>query len=365
MSESSALVDLSVLIPNYNYAQYIGETITSVLAQGSNSIEILVCDNASTDHSVSVVERLGDARVKMSINPCNVGFAANLERVASFATGRRMLLLSSDDRMAPGALAAFTTLAREIGPASDRAVWGSEVTIIDGSGNRTGEAKPDPKLWRDAKAEPSLTQALGHPVRSMPAATLLRRSLELLRSPLPFATTCYPRALHDLVGGYSGGRMINPDKWFLWKLLSVAETAYSIDAPLFDYRVHGAGQASLEQRSGALKHLTDQYVATFNLPESVIAAAKIDRDTLARAFIEQDIALRGLVSIAEGRRVAARRTVQFGLAAYPEVARRNPKVWALRALVRLGPIGTSLARALRRQMEKRWQESQSRSAREP
>jgi len=363
MLNTHQTVELSVLIPNYNYARYIGETIRSVLAQGVSEIEVVVCDNASTDDSVEVVRSLcDDARVRLSINSCNVGFAANLERVASLAKGQRMLLLSSDDRMADGALAAFRSLERALGESADRAIWGTQVSLIDADGVRTGDAKPDPKLWRDARAEPALTETVGYPVRSMPATQLLRRSLELLRSPLPFATTCYPRTLHDLVGGYSGGRLMNPDKWFLWKLLSVAEMTYVIDAPLFDYRVHGGGQAVLEQRSGALKHLTDQYVATFNLPDSVITAANLERRTLAEAFIEQDIALRGLVSVAEGKRATARRTIQFGLAAYPDIARRNPKVWALRALVSLGPLGTSLARSLRDRLEKKWQGDESRSA---
>jgi len=200
---------------------------------------------------------------------------------------------------------------------------------------------------------------VGRPVRSIPAGTLLRRSLELLRSPLPFATTCYPRSLHDAVGGYAGGRLVNPDKWFLWKLLAVAETVYVIDHPMFEYRVHAGGQGPQEQRSGALKHLTDQYVATFNLPDSVLARAGLDREALARAFVEQDIALRGLVSLAEGKRTMARRAVRFGLATYPALARRNPRVWLLRALLVLGPTGTRIAQLARERVEIRWKARQA------
>jgi hypothetical protein len=198
-------------------------------------------------------------------------------------------------------------------------------------------------------------------VRALPAKELLRRSLELLRSPLPFATTCYPRALHDAVGGYSGGRLMNPDKWFLWKLLAQAETAYAIDHELFDYRVHAAGQLAQEQRSGALKHLTDQYTATFNLPDEVLEAAGLTRDDLARTFVEQDIALRGLVALAEGKRMTARRAIHFARAAYPDLVRGNAKVWILRALLGLGPVGTTVARLVRSRAEKRWKQQQSRA----
>jgi len=111
-------VALSVMIPNFNYGRYIGETIESVLAQDlgrdlgrdRSHFEIVVCDNASTDDSVRVVRGYGDPRIRLAVNPCNVGFSSNLERVAAMARGRRMLLLSSDDKMTPGALAAFHRL---------------------------------------------------------------------------------------------------------------------------------------------------------------------------------------------------------------------------------------------------------------
>jgi len=351
---------LSVLIPNYNYARYIGQTIQSVLDQATDDVEIVIADNASTDESVAVIRSFADPRIRLHVNPCNLGFSANLERVAGLATGRRMLLLSSDDRMTPGALDAYARLERALGDRAESAVWGSAITVIDSHGQPTRHAPPDPKLWRDAVLDAELTAAVGLPVRTMAADKMLRRSLELLRMPLGFATTCYPKGLHDAVGGYSGGRLYNPDKWFLWKLMSVAETIHVIDAPLFEYRVHGAAQAAQQQASGALKHLTDEYIATFTLPEETLTRARLDRAAIAKAFIEHDIALRGLVALAEGRRDAALRTVRFGQATYPELVNENSKVWLLRALLGLGPAGSALARFVRGRMTARWNAEQSR-----
>ncbi|MEJ7596864.1 MAG: glycosyltransferase [Kofleriaceae bacterium] len=354
-ANDQAAISLSVLIPNYNYARYIGETIQSVLHQASPEVEIVVTDNASTDTSVDVVRACDDERIRLEVNPCNVGFSANLERAASLARGRRMLLLSSDDRMKDGAIAAYDRLEAALGPLAERAVWGAGTTVIDSNGAQTGEMPADRKLWRDAPIDPELTKAVGYPVRAMPAPEILKRSLELLRTPLPFATTCYPKAMHDEVGGYSGGRLMNPDKWFLWKLLGVADMVYVIDAPLFEYRIHGSGQVVQESKSGALKHLTDQYIATFNIPDATLTKVGLEREALARAFIEQDIALRGLVALSDGNRETARRSVYFGYAAYPSLARKNPKVWLLRALITLGPVGIKLARASRKRAQAAWQ----------
>lgn len=359
LATNTAPVSLSVMIPNFNYGRYIGETIESVLVQATKDVEVVVCDNASTDNSVDVVRGFRDERIRLSVNPCNVGFSANLERVAAMARGRRMLLLSSDDKMVDGALAAFKRLEDALGPLADGAVWGSQTAVVDATGKRFNRFDPDPKCWRDAKEDAALTKAVGYPVRAIPADVLLRRSLELLRSPLPFLSTCYPKALHDKCGGYSGGRLMNPDKWFVWKVLSVADMAYSIDHPLFEYRQHDAAQGPQEQRSGALKHLTDEYIATFNMPEGVLAKANIDLDTLARAFIEQDIVLRGFLAVAQGKRKTARRGLHFGKAAYPDLVAKNPKVWALRGLLALGPVGTTIARVLRERAEASWKAKES------
>lgn len=358
-----ASVDLTVMIPNFNYARYIGETIDSVLEQDASGIEVVVADNASTDNSVEVVRGYTDPRVRLSVNACNVGFSANLERVAAMASGRRMLLLSSDDRMMPGAAAAYRRLELALGARAERAIFGAISTTIDAAGKVTGTLLPDPKLWRDAQLDDGLTRAVGFPVRGIAAGPLLKRSLELLRSPLAFATTCYPKALHDAVGGYAGGRVINPDKWFLWKVMSVADMVYVIDHPFFEYRIHDAGQGPQEARSGALKHLTDEYVATFSLPDTVLAKAGLERADLAKAFIDQDIGLRGLLATARGQRASARRAVHFGLAAYPQLTQRNSKIWLLRGLLALGPAGTKMAQLLQKAVEQRWRQRESALAR--
>src|SRR5688500_12580387 len=105
---------ISVCIPNYNYAQYIGRAIRSALVDDVD-VEVVVADNASTDDSVEVVRGVGDPRVKVERNPCNVGFARNLDRAAGMASGEWLLMLSSDDIVKPGALDAYRKLIEALG----------------------------------------------------------------------------------------------------------------------------------------------------------------------------------------------------------------------------------------------------------
>ena len=344
----------SICVPNFNYGRYLGETVGSVLAQDEPDFEVVVSDNASTDNSVEVVRGFKDKRVRISVNRWNVGFAGNLDKAAGQAKGDFIITLSSDDVMEPGALAAYSRLIEALGEDARRTVFGSTAHVVDSDGARFDRHAIDWKQWRGAVKDERLSRAVGHDVYRLTAHALLARSLELLRSPFEFLTTCFPRELYEAVEGYGGQRLINPDKWFNWKALSAAEHACVIDAPLFSYRVHNANQGSIQARSGALKHLVDQYAATFDLPAPVLAAGGVSADQLAAAFVEQDIALRGLQALADGDTNRARRGVLFGLATYPAVTRRNAKVWALRALLLLGPLGQWIARAAARRVRGAW-----------
>lgn len=342
----------SICIPNYNYGSYIGDTIRSALSQEAD-VEVLVADNASTDNSVAVVEGIGDARVHLRRNRWNVGFAGNLDRACAGASGDRMILLSSDDLAGPGALALYARLAKELGPDAKRAVFCSGRYVINGSGAVIQEQGLPIRRWVDSREDLSLSKAIGETVRRTDARTLLAEAMADMRTPFYFATTCYPRALYEAVEGYGGGALMNPDKVFAWKLLSVSDEVFYIDAPLFSYRVHDANQTAQQRQSGSLKHLMDQYRATFDTAPEVLEFSGVTRDDLARAFVEHDVALRGLKALAEGERHLALRHLEFGRAAYPELTASSRRVWMLRGALALGPLGAWIAaRKLEREMDK-------------
>ena len=336
-------VKFSICIPNFNYDRYIGATIQSVLDQTHPDFEIVIADNASTDRSVEVIQSFDDSRLRFKVNNCNVGFAGNLDKAGMMASGEQMIMLSSDDLMRPDALATYQRLLEALGPRAEKALVGSLVDVIDEAGAGIGRRGANPKIWHGARRDEELSDRVGHPVLALPADELLRRCLGLLRNPFPFASLAYPRSLYEAVEGYGGGRLINPDKWFAWKVMALADMAYFVEAPLFGYRWHASNQTAQQARSGALKHLVDQYVATFDLPAPVLERAGLTRADLAAAFVEHDVALRGLLALAQHRRVLARRILHFGRAAYPEAMRRNGKVWLLRLLLLLGPLGSLLA----------------------
>jgi len=334
----------SICIPNYNYEQYLGRTLQSVREQTHQDFEIVIADNASTDRSVAIAKAFDDARIQVAVNACNVGFAGNLDRAGRMATGDVMIMLSSDDLMRPDALATYEEVFRAV--SSDRSVLCATADRIDAQDRLTGRIEPDPELWREEDRIPELEEIAGAPVYRVEADELLRRCLVTMKNPFNFLATAYPCVLYQDVEGYGGGRLINPDKWFHWKLLTVADAAYFIDRPLFAYRWHDNNQTAKQARMGALKYLVDEYVATLELDDNVLRRLGIDRYDVVNAFIEYDVARHGLATLARGNRLKAQRILSFGRAVYPKQARQNTKVRALSLMTALGPLGTRLADAL-------------------
>lgn len=92
---------ISVVVPTYQRAALIEETLRSVLAQSHDALEVLVEDDGSTDGTDAVVARLGDPRIQYHRAP-NVGRPAPVRnRGIARARGELVAFLDSDDVWEP------------------------------------------------------------------------------------------------------------------------------------------------------------------------------------------------------------------------------------------------------------------------
>ncbi|MBW3568339.1 MAG: glycosyltransferase [Proteobacteria bacterium] len=91
--------DVSIVMPAYNAARDIRESIASVLSQTYSSFELIVVDDASSDGTVEIVKALSteDARVRLLENPVNQGVSFSRNRGMNNARGRYLMFLDSDD----------------------------------------------------------------------------------------------------------------------------------------------------------------------------------------------------------------------------------------------------------------------------
>ncbi|MBI3511275.1 MAG: glycosyltransferase [Bacteroidetes bacterium] len=91
---------VSVVIPLYNSAAFIGETIRSVLQQHFSELELIVVDDGSTDDSANVVKKINDSRLKY-FHQKNKGVSAARNYGIKNASGKFIALLDADDVMLP------------------------------------------------------------------------------------------------------------------------------------------------------------------------------------------------------------------------------------------------------------------------
>ena len=99
MSDESSNVIVSVIIPVHNAAEYIAETLTTVLAQSLKEIEIILVNDSSTDNTLDIVTKIAseDSRVRVITNPSNVGGGESRNIGLRVATGEYIIFLDDDD----------------------------------------------------------------------------------------------------------------------------------------------------------------------------------------------------------------------------------------------------------------------------
>jgi glycosyltransferase involved in cell wall biosynthesis len=123
--------DLSVLIPSYGYAHFIGDAIESVLQLPDVTCEVIVQDGASTDGTVELLESYGD-RVRWRSEP-DEGQSDALNRAAARATGRWVGWLNADEFYLPRGL---PRLIAEGDRSGADVVYG-DTAFVDGDGGLT------------------------------------------------------------------------------------------------------------------------------------------------------------------------------------------------------------------------------------
>ena len=93
---------VSVIMPSYNTAAYIKETIESVLAQSYPNWELIIVDDCSTDNTDNIVRQfLSDERIRYIKNETNSGAAVSRNRALREAKGKWIAFLDSDDLWHP------------------------------------------------------------------------------------------------------------------------------------------------------------------------------------------------------------------------------------------------------------------------
>ncbi|MBI3978484.1 MAG: glycosyltransferase family 2 protein [Chloroflexi bacterium] len=274
---------VSVIIPTYNQAQYVGQAIESALGQTYGNTEIIVVNDGSTDEAFDVVARYGE-RVCQLVQS-NAGLAAARNSGIRRARGEYIAFLDSDDVWLPGKLAAQMAVLRAmpdaglvyagyylvdadlciVGQARVTGLFPPRPRRLPGTGaDRQAVASPGDASLRLSMTDRSTTELPRAPTSSYEFLRAPTSSYEFLRAPTPGSIRCVlPRneigvltvmvraVWLDRVGLFEPGLSPSAD-WDLWIRLALAGCPFAAAAePLALYRIHAANMSSNPQRMTA------------------------------------------------------------------------------------------------------------------
>lgn len=208
---------VTVVIPNYNYADYVGEAIESCLRQTYPDIEVIVVDDGSRDDSRNIIEGFGD-----KIRPIfqqNAGVSAARNAGVAAGCGEFVAFLDADDVWMPEKLEMQVAAFR-----ADPELGLVHVAVeeIDGDGKKVGERLKGGEgddVWKD------LLLFTGRGVLGGGSGAMI------------------PRAIFEETGGFDT-RLSTSADWDLYYRISRRYSVGFIGKPLLQYRVHSSNMHS-------------------------------------------------------------------------------------------------------------------------
>jgi len=222
---------VSIVIDNYNYADYLADAVASALSQTYYQCEVIVVDDGSTDHSLAVLKKFGN-RIAV-IRKQNGGQASAFNDGICAARGEYIAFLDADDRMFPNRISRLVEFYEDKGR-SDTTFIRHQLQLIDRNGVPIPNAPPTPPMISE----------LHEPISPVEA---LRKRLHVPAS----AMFCSRHALQQIFPIPEHLFRIAADA-YLFTLLAINGSVLSLREPLGEYRLHGANHYVGKQRASQL-----------------------------------------------------------------------------------------------------------------
>ncbi len=219
----------SVVIPTYNCAHYLKETLQSVLSQdpGSAQMEILVVDDHSTkDNPEAVVKDWGKGRVQFIQQAINVGKSANYAHGIGLARGHYIHLLHGDDTVALGFYKKMEALFTHY---PEAAAAFCQCTYINEQNTKIGETKvlaSSAGILKDFEKDIAVWQLIQPP------------------------SIVFKRHVYETIGAYDGRLKYLEDWEFYVRAALQFKFAYTPE-PLAYYRIFADNSSSRSAKGGA------------------------------------------------------------------------------------------------------------------
>lgn len=226
---------VSVLMPTFDQEAYVAEAVDSVLAQSYGDFELVVVDDASRDGTAEIVRgfEARDGRVRVLVNPGNLGMVENWNRCLAEARGDYVKFLFGDDRFVSPEAIGRLVAALESDPRAALAT--SARVFVDGDSREIRTVSPfrgtGPREGNDVIAACLVRQ--GNLVGE-PSAVIFRRT----------------DGANEFDPAFR--QWVDLEMWF--RLLEGRKMVF-VDEPLTAFRIHPGQQTAANRK--ALGHLDE------------------------------------------------------------------------------------------------------------
>jgi glycosyltransferase involved in cell wall biosynthesis len=246
---------VSILISSYNYGRYLSDTIESVLHQTYSNLEVIICDDGSTDASPEILERyrLLDSRIKVIHQP-HGGQSLALNAAFRESAGEIICLLDSDDLFMPDKV---RRVVHALATTPDSGLAVNAMLVVDAAREPIGEIPffhQLPSGWQGS----SLCLSAPHFLAAIPPCSglSLHRSVAEAIFPLPPELTASSDSVIQVLAP-----MMSP--------------IAALRTPLSEYRFHGRNVGSVSAFTEAqLRKLDDWHRKIWRVWRRYLALCK-------------------------------------------------------------------------------------------
>jgi glycosyltransferase involved in cell wall biosynthesis len=241
---------ISFVVASYNYQQYIGTALRSILDQTVGDFEIVVVDDGSTDSSRDVVRAFADPRIALHVNDRNMGQIRTYNKGVSLACGEYLCYLDADDWIEPRKSEAQLGYFRQ-NPRVD--IVGTYVRFFDTEGKRHAWADEYEAFFNQPRDFNTVEEWIGE-------------------CKIHACSVMLPRAVHARVGERDTTMAVASD-FELWTRAHALGCRFGmVQEPLLSYRLH---EDSVSRRDQLVTFLEISYLLQKNVLPAMATQRKL------------------------------------------------------------------------------------------
>ena len=243
-----------MVMPVYNGERTLMHSVDSVLAQTFGDLELVICNDASTDDTRSILENIDDVRVRVVHNATNAGEGPTRDRAIELARGMILAVIDADDTWVPERL---ETLLCEVDPSKETMIFDDIMECHDTASGMVP--------WRRLRGKHAFGSN-GTGSVEVPVESYVRSERLLIKPLVPLSCISRYGIRHGLIYG--------ADTEFFLNLMAHGLPLRYVPKPMYRYRITPGSMTGDADRCRMLRLSLENALRRFEHAPTVQAALR-------------------------------------------------------------------------------------------